>query len=141
MPAEIPLEPYTRLCLAGFSSPYHYKSQKNKKNGEGKHLGISSLSGKCLISLSLVIRLALFYSNSFALLSSFYGNSARTIYKALPCGVLIPYHYKSKTNKKNGEGGIRTRGKVAPAQIFEICTLNRSDTSPTYFYSHTKKVY
>ena len=35
---------------------------------------------------------------------------------------------------KNGEGGIRTRGGLAPPQIFEICTLNRSDTSPFIFY-------
>ncbi len=31
---------------------------------------------------------------------------------------------------KNGEGGIRTRGGVAPTQTFQVCTLNHSDTSP-----------
>ena len=36
---------------------------------------------------------------------------------------------------KNGEGGIRTRGGLAPPQIFEICTLNLSDTSPFFIVS------
>lgn len=31
---------------------------------------------------------------------------------------------------KNGEGGIRTRGRVTPTTTFEVVTLNRSDTSP-----------
>ena len=29
-----------------------------------------------------------------------------------------------------GEGGIRTRGKVAPTHAFQACSLNHSDTSP-----------
>ena len=31
-----------------------------------------------------------------------------------------------------GEGGIRTRGGVAPTQTFQVCTLNHSDTSPKF---------
>ncbi len=46
----------------------------------------------------------------------------------LRIGVRIPQ--PQFFNKKFGEGGIRTRGGLSPSQIFEICTLNRSDTSP-----------
>ncbi len=34
---------------------------------------------------------------------------------------------------KIGEGGIRTPGRVAPAQTFQVCTLNHSDTSPSVY--------
>ena len=42
---------------------------------------------------------------------------------------------------KNGERGIRTLGEVAPTQIFEICTLNRSDISPFIFHSNLTKLF
>ncbi len=32
--------------------------------------------------------------------------------------------------KKNGEGGIRTRGELSPTQHFQCCTFGRSVTSP-----------
>ena len=54
-----------------------------------------------------------------------------------PLGGSHPYHHIILTLLKNGEGGIRTRGGISPSQIFEICTLNHSDTSPSIlFYKH-----
>ncbi len=32
--------------------------------------------------------------------------------------------------EKNGEGGIRTHGRVNPTQPFQGCSISRSDTSP-----------
>lgn len=37
---------------------------------------------------------------------------------------------------KKGEGGIRTRGGVTPAQSFQDCTIGHSDTSPYNLIYH-----
>ena len=45
--------------------------------------------------------------------------------------VLIPHKTKKTPfGVKIGAGGIRTPGGVAPAQTFQVCTLNHSDTAP-----------
>ncbi len=66
------------------------------------------------------------YSKLYSLknfLTNFFGNKCdRGIY--LINILLIQLYFK------NGERGIRTLGEVTPSQIFEICTLNRSDISP-----------
>ena len=37
---------------------------------------------------------------------------------------------------KNGEGGIRTRGRASPTQPFQDCSLGHSDTSPNQAARH-----
>lgn len=37
----------------------------------------------------------------------------------------------ARSSSRSGEGGIRTRGEVAPTQHFQCCTIGHSVTSPT----------
>ncbi len=41
--------------------------------------------------------------------------------------------YCEPRNTRNGEGGIRTRGRASPTQPFQDCSLGHSDTSPGHF--------
>jgi hypothetical protein len=44
-----------------------------------------------------------------------------------------------KSQKQNGEGGIRTRGTQKGTPVFETGSLSRSDTSPVLYILYTPK--